>query len=290
MLNALKTPPLSHFKNEVEELKTGKVFKSKRTFFALFFVFLLVVVFSFFPNQNEKEESGTIASSEKSLVQPAAPPTKDQKTEPLPTQNKTEQAKLDPEKEQVQRERVSPFFHGDKKELTFKSDKEYLSMNRFERPLLEAKDPVITRESVRDTVIVVNKPLVFAGRGFDIKGFRSHARTAVQADFLRHLNKPVPKMDRVPQEHLDLQLTQVKSSKYLIFHPLRPALSVLQKPTLQENAEPQPKKPQVLQAIPETNLLLKESERSDLILRPGRESLDLMIGNEKINRKRYGSW
>jgi len=58
----------------------------------------------------------------------------------------------------------------------------------------------------------------------------------------------------------------------------------------QEDEKPKMKKPQVLDDIPETKLLLMEGDKSFLILRRASESLDLLSGNEKINREKYSRW
>lgn len=292
MLNALKKP--SHFINAVADLNSVTVSKSKRYVLALVFIFLLVAVFILFPDRKEKQGLQITASSENSLEKPIAPSVKEQVSKPLPEKNKLEQAEQDSVIEHVKKELVqsdSPrtFLQSEKKELTYKKDQDYLAMNRFERPLLEAKTPVIAPPHVRESTDVMDKPLVLAGKGFDIQGFQSHASRVIQADFLQHLNRPAPKMKPVRQERLDLQLIEAKTSKYLIFHPLGPTLSQFQKPIHWGDPESR-KKPQDLESIPETKLLFTESEKSDLILRPRRESLDLLIGNENLNRKEYGSW
>ena len=57
-----------------------------------------------------------------------------------------------------------------------------------------------------------------------------------------------------------------------------------------EDEKPEKKNPQVLENISETKLLLMEADSSFLILRRSRESMDLLGGNEKINRKKYNRW
>jgi len=282
MLNALKTP--SRFIEAVEGLNSGVVSKPKRYLPAVFFVLLGAAVFTLFSNQNEKQEPKAQVSSESSQGKTVAPSTKEQRTKPLPGKNKPERTKKD--RAPVQEAAAS----SNEKTLTFKKDKEYLSMNRFERPALEARRPAVARQSVRDTVVVVDKPLVLAGRGFEIQKFQPRASQIVPTDFLEHLTRPVAKRKPVHRERLDLQLIQVKSSRHLIFHPLGPALSQLQKPAHRNDLKRRQKKPHNLESIPETKLLFNESGKSDLLLRPGSESLDLLIGNEKINRREYGSW
>ena len=72
---------------------------------------------------------------------------------------------------------------------------------------------------------------------------------------------------------------------------MRPALGKYSRQKFYLKGEkPDDKNPQVLQAISDTKLLLMEADNSLLILRPSRESLDLLSGNEKINRKEFNRW
>ncbi len=278
MVNALKKQ-VQFNSEEDEELSGAPVSKSKLYLFAVFFVLLGVAAYSLIPDLEETREAGNVLKE--SVVLPV------EEAENKPTLDKD---KLDQSKQALAVERVKKgATQSEKKTLTFKSDPEYLAMNRFERPSLELKSPVVARQNVQETIDVVDKPLIFAGRGFDIQGFQSHASQVIQADFIQHLNRPIQKVKTVRLERLDLQLTEAKTSKYLIFHPLGPALSQRQKPVLWEKPEP-PSKPHDLERIPETKLLFKENKKSQLILRPGNESLDLLIGHEKINRRDYGSW
>lgn len=185
-----------------------------------------------------------------------------------------------------------PFFKDGKSE--YAKDKEYLAINRFERPSLDPGVPEIPAAAaaakVRDAVAVADKPLALAGRGFDTKEFPFHSGAGIEVDYLRRLKRPVPKVDRAAPDALDLQLNQAKSSKSLIFHPLRSAMSQLPGRPRREDPEFPGRKSQALKIIPETKLLFKGNENNALILRLGNESLDLLTGNEKINRKKYDSW
>ncbi|GJL77665.1 MAG: hypothetical protein NPINA01_06540 [Nitrospinaceae bacterium] len=287
MPNAFKIPSEDSFIHEDEVQKSEKIFKYKKSLLFLSLTLLIGAAFSlYFSSEDE------IELSNKSLEQHLTPP--DEHEKPLPVQNQADQQSYVSPIEKIptaelQNPLTSPSPKKGDKEFSYRKDKEYLAMNRFERPRVKVKEPTVSRLEIQDSVAVVDKPLALAGRGFDIKGFQSYSRETPQADFLRHLKRPVPKPDPVLKDHLDLQLSQVKSSKHLIFHPLGPSLSPFQKPAHPEGPEPQ-KKPQALKPIPETKLLLNEGEKSGLLLRPGSESLDLLIGNEKINRKRYESW
>ncbi len=284
MGNALKKT--IQFTNEEEAaLSSVAISKSKLYWFAAFFVLLGVAAHSLISGLGEKQEPGTTASPANALEKSIVSPIEKAENKPSLDKKNLDRSKQGPAVEGVKSEPAQ----SEKETLTYKDDPEYLAMHRFERLSPELKAPVIARQSVREPTSVVDKPLVLAGRGFDIQGFQSHTSQFIQADFLQHLNRSAPKVKPVRVERLDLQLIQAKSSKYLIFHPLGPALSHLQKPIQRETPKPQ-EKPRDLERIPETKLLFSEGEKSDLLLRPGSESLDLMIGNEKINRREYGGW
>jgi hypothetical protein len=177
-------------------------------------------------------------------------------------------------------------------EFDYTSDAEYLALNRYERFSQAIKKPVrVNRQKVRDTVAPGKKPLTLGGRGFEFKGRQLQSKAGRFVSFTHRLQKPVPKMEPVPEDYLDLRLTQAKSSKDLIFHPVRQAFGKYDRQkTYLKDEKPEKKNPQVLQDIPETKLLLMEADNSFLILRRSSESLDLLSGNEKINRKKYNRW
>ncbi len=284
MLNALKKQ-IQFTNEEQEDLSRAIHSKSKPYLFAVFFVLLGVVAYSLIPDIEEKQEPVTTASPGNALEKSIVSPVEKAENKPSLDKNSLGQGKQGLVVERVQKESVP----SEQETLTYKDDPEYLAMNRFERFPPELKAPVVAQQSVREPTTVADKPLILAGRGFEIQGFQSHASQVIQADFLQHLNRSAPKVKPVRLERLDLQLTEAKTSKYLIFHPLGPALSQLQKPVHWEDPKPQ-NKPEDMERIPETKLLFKENRKSQLILRPGNESLDLMIGNEKINRREYGGW
>jgi hypothetical protein len=259
MLNALKNPfPDDPDADSREEVGENNFLKYKRPLLILFLLVLVVGAFSLFTKQNI--EAKNIAKS-LAVTSSAAD---------IPT----------------------PLFKDNIAKLTYKGDKEYLALNQFERFPEPAKTSVRTnRQKVRATVTRGDKPLTLAGRGFDFKGLQPQSRAAGDVGFVHRLQKPFAKMESNPKDHLDLQLTQAKSSKDLIFHPSSPAFGKYnrQKKYIKDE-KPENRKPQVLQDIPETKLLFTEADNSLLILRPGRESLDLLGGNEKINRNEFNRW
>jgi hypothetical protein len=277
MLNALKIP-FSSGNDDVEDAGGGKFFKYKRPLLILFSFVLVIVVFSWFLNQKKP-----IVAKKKLPVPSISTPSEGKKTTTSspPAVDKSHPAKIS-----------KPLPKGGKIELAYKGDKEYLTLNRYERfPQAEMMPATTGKQNVRDTVTAVDKPLALAGRGFDIQGFQSPSLRVRNADFTNRLQKPLPKRQHIPEDHLDLKLTQAKSSKDLIFHPLRPALGGYNRQTIhQEDQKLEKRKPQVLEDIPDTKLLWMDGGKSFLVLRRASESLDLLTGNEKINRKKYNRW
>ncbi|MCH8311904.1 MAG: hypothetical protein IID17_02825 [Nitrospinae bacterium] len=281
MSNALKIPFPSEDdaeENYAEDVKEEKIFKYKRPLLILFLLVLGIAVFSTVGNQKKQ------IVEKKKLPEPSAvapSEVKEATSVSLPAVNKSDPPKIS-----------ATLSRDDNIDLAYKGDKDYLALNRYERFPRAAKKPAGTnKQKVRDTVTAIDNPLTLAGRGFDINRFSSQSRTGRHVGFINRLQKPLPKMKQFPEDHLDLQLTQAKSSKDLIFHPLRQALGDDNRQIIhQEDEKLKMKKPQVLDDIPETKLLLMEGDKSFLILRRASESLDLLSGNEKINRKKYSRW
>jgi hypothetical protein len=195
------------------------------------------------------------------------------------------------QKENIAKEKKSPTSLSKDKIVKpdYENDAEYLALPRYERFSQTEKKLIQShRQKVRDTVARSDKPLTLGGRGLDFKGRQPRFQQNRLADFAHRLKKPVPKMERVAKDNLDLQLSQVKGAKDLIFHPVRQALGKYnrQKNYLKDE-QPEERKRQILDDIPETRLLLMEGDNSFLVLRRSSESLDLLGGNEKVNRKEY---
>ncbi len=275
MLNALKTPfSNDRDANDAAGVNEENFYKSKRSLLVLFLLVFVIGVFGLFLNQNEP------IVAEKKIPQPSiVTPSKSRgATSPsLPVVEKSDPATI-----------PNSLPKEDKLKLAYKGDSEYLTLNRYERiSRVAIKSTRTQRPRVRDTVTPGDKPLALAGKGFDLQGLQ----LGRHVDFPHRLQKPLLKPVSIPEDYLDLRLTQAKSAKDLIFHPLRQALGEDSRQSIhQEDEKPEMKKTQVLEGVSETKLLLLEGGDSFLILRPGRESLDLLGGNEKINRKKYNRW
>jgi hypothetical protein len=261
MLNSLK----NSYNNDaypVLEAGENKFSQCKRPLLILFLLVWLVLVAGVF-NLPANQTENTATQNNLSKPLPAAPPGNKKAMDRSPSAK-----------------------------LAYKGDEEYLSLNRYERFSEGTKKPVRrNRQKVRDTVAPGEKPLTLGGRGFDFKGRQLQARTGSFVDFTHRLKKPMPKMEPVQEDSLDLRFIQTKSRKDLIFHPVRRALGKYNRQKIYlKDEKPEKKNPQVLEDISETKLLLMEADNSLLILRRSRESLDLLGGNEKVNREKYNRW
>lgn len=171
-----------------------------------------------------------------------------------------------------------------------------LVFKRYKRPpLLESEDRKRRRASeseIPETVHIRDKDLILGGAGFEIKGFEEVSKGKLNTGFIAHLRPTrIPAaLERKP-DRLDLREENIKSKKNLIFHPalatsfrkepLIPKTPPAWKPAREEERSV------ALDEIPATKVLLTEEPERLLKLRPDKESLDLLIGNEKLNRWRY---
>jgi len=214
-----------------------------------------------------------------------------QKTQATAVATKTSPPPVEEEIKPAPKKAV-PLQQREVQDWSYRRDDKYLSLDRHEPPYPDA----IARDTKQDndkpgspeTITAAQKPLILAGKGFDIQGFQFRSKEPLHVDFLRHLEKPAAqnKTD-APRDKLDLNLVQVKSSRDLIFHPSRPALGSLPPIPPEERSEPLKEKRFVVEEIPQTRVHFMDSRESALLLLPPDRPLDLLIGNEKINRKQF---
>jgi hypothetical protein len=178
---------------------------------------------------------------------------------------------------------------------SYKADLEYQSIDRFEKmaPVsfeisFEKKPP---KKQIRKTVRLQDKPLVLAGRGFNIENFYHAVKPAVEVDYVTHLREP-PKQPLANgiADHLDLNGEYSKNIKGLIYSATRAAFGKMPPPLV----EPKPIEPK-----PQFAGLAEKNQNSILRFPPGEESiamiardekrLDLLSGNESLNKKRFRS-
>jgi hypothetical protein len=177
----------------------------------------------------------------------------------------------------------------------FKADAGYQSIDRFEKMAPEKfeisfeKKP--SKKKVRKTVKLQDKPLVFAGRGFNIEAFEPAVNPAVEVDYVSHLREPPKKPLAIGAvDHLDPNGEYSKDTKGLIYSATRAAFGKMPPPLV----EPEPVEPKIqfaglAEKNPDSILRFPPGEESIAVIARDEKRLDLLIGNESLNKKRFRS-
>ena len=176
----------------------------------------------------------------------------------------------------------------------FKSDTEYQSINRYEN--IEKGRYSITiekrpqRSQVRDTVKIQDKPLIFAGRGYNISAFEKENKPAIDVDYSTHLVATLsdPTGSNLI-EHLDPDSEYSRDTKFLVYNSTRSAYGKLPEPLVESKPESlhkaEPDTPS--ERNPDSVLLFPRGQKSLLLLRKAEKEFDLLTGNEALNRKKF---
>jgi len=177
----------------------------------------------------------------------------------------------------------------------FKADAGYQSIDRFETMApdrfeisFEKKPP---KRQIRKTVKLQDKPLVFAGRGFNIEVFGHAVNPAVKVDYVSHLREPPKKPLAIgAADHLDLNGEYSKDTKGLIYSATRAAFGKMPPPLVEpEPIEPKTQFAGLAEKIPSSVLRFPSGEDSIAVLVKDENRLDLLVGNEALNKKRFRS-
>jgi hypothetical protein len=176
---------------------------------------------------------------------------------------------------------------------TFKADLGYQSIDRFEMMdpdrfeiSFEKKPP---KKQIRKTVKLQDKPLVFAGRGFNIEAFEHAVNPAVEVDYVSHLREPpqVP-LDIGAAEHLDPNGEYSKDTKNLIYSSTRAAFGKMPPPLVEsEPIKPKTRLADLAEKNPDSILRFPPGEKSIAVIARDEKRLDLLVGNESLNKKRF---
>jgi hypothetical protein len=177
----------------------------------------------------------------------------------------------------------------------YKADAGYLSIDRFEEIAparfeisFEKKPP---KKQIRKTVKLQDKPLVFAGRGFNIEVFEHAVNPAVEVDYASHLREPPKKPSAIGVvDHLDPKGEYSKDTKNLIYSATRAAFGKMPPPLVEaEPIEPKTRLAGLVEKNPDSILRFPSGEESIAVVARDEKRLDLLIGNESLNKKRFRS-
>lgn len=180
------------------------------------------------------------------------------------------------------------------KQPAFKTDTEYQALQRYEN--MDAGSYAITiekrpqRPPIRKTVTVQDKPLIFAGRGYNISAFEKEAKPAIDVDYATHLVAvpPVPTGSHLG-ERLDPKGAYSRDTKYLVYNSTRSAFGEFPPPLVESKPELSRKADSATPAErnPDSVLLFPRGEKSLLVLRQAEKQFDLLAGNESLNKKQF---
>jgi hypothetical protein len=241
---------------------------------------------------------GASEEEEEVVVIPDSPPqititlrsdiTLEQPLEPDPQFDKSATVKKEGKKRAILGRKAVPL-------PAFKADVGYQSIDRFEKMdperfeiSFEKKPP---KKQIRKTVKLQDKPLVFAGRGFNIEVFGHAVNPAVEVDYVSHLREPPKKPLAIgAADHLDLNGEYSKDTKNLIYSATRAAFGKMPPPLV----EPKPIEPKtqlagLAEKNPDSILRFPPGEESIAVVARDENRLDLLVGNESLNKKRFRS-
>lgn len=169
------------------------------------------------------------------------------------------------------------------------------AVKRHEVPAIFREDFIgrgsSSREADADTLSwnLDKKPWVRAGKGFGVAVEEMNPPGSV------HLNDAayyIPTVDLNPylgeSEYLEPTTGSFKNRKSLVFHNGATGFAH-EPPSNASHSGPSPgfETQQVLSPIPETQVYLSSKPRTQVTLAPSKNRLDLMNGNENLNRNRF---
>jgi hypothetical protein len=174
----------------------------------------------------------------------------------------------------------------------FEKDTEYQSIQRYEHMESYAItiEKSVQNSQIRKTVKADDKPLVFAGRGYNISAFERENKPAIDLDYATHLLS----VNREPtslhlKKKLDSEGRSSRDRKYLIYNSTRSAFGKLPPPLIESKPELSIKSEPLIP--PKINidsvLLLPPEGKSILVLRKSKKQFDLLTGNESLNKKSF---
>jgi len=178
---------------------------------------------------------------------------------------------------------------------TFKADKSYQSIERFERVSPETfeisieKKPKSSKKTIRKTVKLRDKSLILAGRGFNIQTFVKASDLKLDMDYTSHLREKAQYIAPIDsEEHLDPVGEYSKHTKDLIYGEAQIAFGKMPPPLAKSNDFESQAQVQIpIKKNPNSLLVLSPGKESIAVISKDEKSLDLLSGNETLNKKRF---
>ena len=176
-----------------------------------------------------------------------------------------------------------------------KADIGYQSIDRFEKmtpfsfEISFEKKP--SKTQIRKTVKLQDRPLVFAGHGFNIGTFDHAVKPGIEVDYVSHLREPLKQsLSNGITDHLDLNGEYSKDTKGLIYSATRAAFGKMPPPLVEPKPiERKAKFAGLAEKNPNSILRFPPGEESIAVIARDEKRLDLLTGNESLNKKRFRS-
>ena len=180
---------------------------------------------------------------------------------------------------------------------TFKIDNSYRSIERFERVSPKAFETSFknntnaSKKTIRKTVQLKDKSLILAGRGFNIQTFDTLSDLPIGLDYTSHLRDQVQYVPPIGTEpNLDPKGEYSKHTKDLIYGETRAAFGKMPPSVVKHNiVAPKVKMPVYVEKNLNSVLVFPPGEKSIAVISRDEEPLDLLLGNETLNKKRFRS-
>ncbi|MBT3922853.1 MAG: hypothetical protein HOF21_09795 [Nitrospina sp.] len=176
----------------------------------------------------------------------------------------------------------------------FQADTDYQSIKRYEKIDLQRYAITIKKgpekPSIRKTVNVQDKPLIFAGRGYNSSAFEKETKPAIDVDYSTHLLVAPPDPSVIEKvDLLDPEEGYSRDSKFLVYSSTRSAFNELPPPLVESIPESLRSVGSTVlpERIPESVLVFQHGKESLLLLRKAEKQFDLLEGNESLNKKQF---
>jgi hypothetical protein len=180
------------------------------------------------------------------------------------------------------------------KQPAFKTDTKYQALQRYEYidpgSYAIMIDKSLQKPAIRKMITVQDKPLVFAGRGYNISAFEKDNKPAIDVDYATHLVAipPVATGSHL-RERLDPIGEYSRDTKHLVYNSTRSAFGKFSPPPVENKPELSRKADSATPAErnPDSVLLFPRGEKILLMLRQTEKQFDLLAGNESLNKKQF---